>query len=305
LRGAKWNPAKKSAPNQLSSISTPAGGVSFDVYVNGGALMSLEDLFCNVAALVPRRRKNEHLVALCYHRLSDRVDGSPLDRFTVSQQTFVHHISTILESGLEIIGPDRLFEAHNPAVMLTFDDNLPSHVQDALPVLEEFGVPGTFFLNPGELGQPEQLSHREVDALLEAGMWVGAHSNQRIPACLYDTSQEFEEEVTSSREYLESLGMPLIWAYPGGFIGSYEKMHDDILRRQGFDLRFSTVEGPCDPRDSGRVQGRYVIRRNCNDRYFRSAIEGGLQVLSLYKTIRAKIWPASKSRADLADYPRL
>jgi peptidoglycan/xylan/chitin deacetylase (PgdA/CDA1 family) len=212
-------------------------------------------------------------------------------------------LSTIVESGLKVIGPDDFFQATEPSVMLTFDDNLRSHVSDALPVLVEFGATATFFLNPAELGQPGLLSRRDVDTLLSAGMWIGAHSNQRTVASLY-SADDFGAEVASCREFLDSLGMPLAWAYPGGFIGSFPQTHDDILRQQGFNLRFSTLDEPCDPRHSNRVQGRYVIRQNCSDRYFRSALAGGLQMLRIYKKILGKVWPASKSRTGMIDAPR-
>ncbi|HOC42276.1 MAG TPA: polysaccharide deacetylase family protein [Thermoanaerobaculales bacterium] len=215
---------------------------------------------------------------------------------------FAHQLSTIVGGGLNVIGPKEFFQTTRPSVMLTFDDNLLSHVDDALPVLAESGVTATFFLNPAELGRPGQLSRHDVDTLVAAGMWIGAHSNQRIVASLY-SADEFRAEVASCREFLNSLGMPLAWAYPGGFIGSFTKTHDDILRQQGFSLRFSTLDEPCDPQDPDRVQGRYVIRQNCNDRYFRSALAGGLQLLRIYKRVLAQGWPASRSRTGMIDVP--
>jgi hypothetical protein len=264
--------------------------------------MPFEDVFCTIAALMPPGRTKSLVVALCYHRLSDHVDGTPLDRFTISRRMFARQLSTIVGSGLEMTGPDEFFQATRPSVMITFDDNLRSHVSDALPVLVEFGATATFFLNPAELGQPGLLSRRDVDTLLSAGMWIGAHSNQRIVASLY-SADDFGAEVASCREFLDSLGMPLAWAYPGGFIGSFKRTHDDILRQQGFKLRFSTLDEPCDPRDPTRVQGRYVIRQNCTDRYFRSALAGGLQLLRIYKMVLAKVWPASRSRTGMIDVP--
>jgi peptidoglycan-N-acetylglucosamine deacetylase len=43
------------------------------------------------------------------------------------------------------------------AVSLTFDDGLPSHLNTAMPIMEEYGVRGTFYVNPNarflELGE--------------------------------------------------------------------------------------------------------------------------------------------------------
>jgi peptidoglycan/xylan/chitin deacetylase (PgdA/CDA1 family) len=249
--------------------------------------MIFEDIFCSIAALVPSQRNTKPLVALCYHQIVDD-EGASLDRFTISRKMFARHIRTILQSGLEVIGPDRFWQAEESSVMITFDDNLESHLHHAMPVLAESGVTGAFFLNPADLGKPGQLSPSQVDELLAAGMWIGAHNYQHMVVSSY-TPEDFVSEVALCREYLDSLGMPLSWAYPGGHIGSYREIHDDILRQQGFDLRFSSLEEPCDPHDSNRVQGRYVIRQNCSDRYFRSALEGGLQMIRIYKKIKAMI----------------
>ena len=265
--------------------------------------MSLEDFFCTVAALVPSRRKNDSVVAICYHRLSDHYDGTPLDRFTISPKLFSRHLTIILESGLDVIGPDQFWATTKPAVMITFDDNLLSHVREALPVLVEFGVTATFFLDPGDLDQTGMLTSNEIDSLLAAGMWVGAHSDD-LNVVSTVAPDEFERQVVPCREFLESLGMPLTWAYPGGYIGSFQNAHDDILRKQGFSLRFSTLDMPCDPQDMDRVQGRYVIRKNCSDRYYRSALAGGLQLLRIYKKAKARIRPNSRSYNGKNDIPR-
>jgi peptidoglycan/xylan/chitin deacetylase (PgdA/CDA1 family) len=265
--------------------------------------MSLESLFFDFAALIPSRLGNGSVVAVCYHRLSNQYDGSSLDRFTITPDLFSRHLSAIADSGLDVIGPDKLSTVSKPAVMLTFDDNLLSHMQYAVPILTDFGLTATFFLNPAEIDRPGLLTSSDVEGLLSAGMWIGAHNNDRTVASLYEP-EDFEREVVLCREYLESIDMPLCWAYPGGYIGSFDNAHDEILKEQGFGLRFSTLEKPCDPLDLGHVQGRYVIRRDCSDRYFNAVLAGGLQMLRVYKEILAKVWPASKSRGGMTDVPR-
>jgi peptidoglycan/xylan/chitin deacetylase (PgdA/CDA1 family) len=257
--------------------------------------MSIEDLFCTVAALVPTRRETGSVVVLCYHRLDDHLDGSPLDRFTISPELFVRHLSIIHDSGLNVIGPDEFWTVEGPAIMITFDDNLVSHVRHALPILNDYGAKATFFLNPAELDQPGLLTFDDVESLLSAGMWIGAHSDNLRVVSLF-ASDEFERKVAKYREFLESLGMPLTWAYPGGYIGSFDSKHDEILTRCGFNLRFSTLEKPAENRNPRSVQGRYVIRKNCTNRYFRSALAGGLQLLRWYKVARAKILPISRAK---------
>ncbi|GAC1429364.1 MAG: polysaccharide deacetylase family protein [Chloroflexota bacterium] len=69
-------------------------------------------------------------------------------------------------------------EGRHGAVSLTFDDGLPSHLQTAVPLLGEYGVHATFYLNPrdGDDGQPwheRLLPWREVAA---QGHEIGNHS---------------------------------------------------------------------------------------------------------------------------------
>ena len=75
---------------RMKRISCMLGNVQ-----STGAAMSVEDIFCTVAALVPSQRNSNSVVALCYHRLSDHYDGTPLDRFTISRELLARHLSMI------------------------------------------------------------------------------------------------------------------------------------------------------------------------------------------------------------------
>ena len=83
--------------------------------------------------------------------------------------------------------------------------------------------------------------------------------------------------------------MPLTWAYPGGQPGSYRDWQDRVLRQHGFELRFSTLEGAFRPDRPDAVQCRYVIRHGSSARYFRSALDGGLQLVSWLKRANAAL----------------
>jgi peptidoglycan/xylan/chitin deacetylase (PgdA/CDA1 family) len=59
-------------------------------------------------------------------------------------------------------------EARRPAVAVTFDDDLPSHTEQALPLLREFGVPATFFLSGRALHHRGAYWFQHLEALLIA-----------------------------------------------------------------------------------------------------------------------------------------
>jgi len=95
-----------------------------------------------------------HRLILVYHRIAPC--ESAADQVivpTVSPELFRDHVRALTEV-IDLVGLDTLLDERDPrrsrgraAVALTFDDDLPSHVEYALPILEELRVPATFFLS--------------------------------------------------------------------------------------------------------------------------------------------------------------
>jgi peptidoglycan/xylan/chitin deacetylase (PgdA/CDA1 family) len=247
--------------------------------------VNLDALVLELASLVPPVRGRGGVRVLCYHRIYDSSEPQRHDRFAVAKDALEAHLAAVLESGRTVVPITDLERSGAGAVLLTFDDNLVSHVACALPILRAVGVTGTFYLSPADLGAGGRLSHLDVRALLRAGMFVGAHGNHHIPAVKIGAA-EFVQEVETCRAFLHGLGMPLTWAYPGGYIGSFRDFHEHILLDQGFTIRFGTLEGVCRP-SPHRVQPRYVIRQHSSARYVKAALRGGLQLVAMTKRLRA------------------
>jgi peptidoglycan/xylan/chitin deacetylase (PgdA/CDA1 family) len=53
-----------------------------------------------------------------------------------------------------------------PAVAITFDDGYADNVLEALPILEEAGVPATFFISTGHLGAGHEFWWHQLEAIL-------------------------------------------------------------------------------------------------------------------------------------------
>lgn len=60
------------------------------------------------------------------------------------------------------------------AVSLSFDDGHPTHLEKAVPILAEFGLRGTFYVNPSGDGWLERLAPWR--AVVHAGHEVGNHT---------------------------------------------------------------------------------------------------------------------------------
>jgi len=88
-------------------------------------------------------------LALCYHDI-----GIPLDSnlHQVAPDVFRQQIQSLIERGYQFLSADdfllsKRFKGLRKLACITFDDGYKSILIEAAPILKEFGVPGTLFLN--------------------------------------------------------------------------------------------------------------------------------------------------------------
>ena len=107
------------------------------------------------------------IVVLLYHRVAS-LARDPLglavrpERFREQMRFLAARARTVR---FETIGA----EARGPAVAVTFDDGYADNWTEALPILEEAGVPATFFVTTGYVGGAREFWWDELDALVPAG----------------------------------------------------------------------------------------------------------------------------------------
>ena len=120
-------------------------------------------------------RLRGHQLVLVYHRLGPPVQSGceivpsvPVDVFRAQLQALAEVVELVTldeilaKSGLSAPARPR------PAVALTFDDDLPSHVEHALPALRDSGVPAAFFLSGRALNGRGAYWFQHLEALLIA-----------------------------------------------------------------------------------------------------------------------------------------
>lgn len=234
-----------------------------------------------IGRLTPRRN-GPRVVAFCYHQIlpRDHASAEP-DRFTVYQDDFDTHLREIQRAGFEFIRPDQIAGYDGQGALITFDDNLSTHLNYALPVLREHRATATFFLNPALLNRDGQMGDDDVASLCAAGMVLGAHNAEHQIVSTMGTA-ELEGAVAACEAFLERYGMRKWWAYPGGYPGSFSSQQDALLRARGF-MRFTTLEGDCSPQQPLELQSRYVLRIHSTVNYLRAALEGRLRILAALK----------------------
>lgn len=85
----------------------------------------------------------------------------------------------ILASNLFFFGCNltKTTDNHRPIIVFTFDDQHISIYDKAFPIMQEFGFPGTNFVNSGRIGNPQLMSWDQVIELdLSYGWETGGHT---------------------------------------------------------------------------------------------------------------------------------
>jgi peptidoglycan/xylan/chitin deacetylase (PgdA/CDA1 family) len=129
-----------------------------------------------VAALPARRTEHREVQQTClvvmYHYVHPHVEHSAGGVHAVSPRDFEEHLRRLCARYEPLGWPhflawlERRERLPRAAFLLTFDDGLADHVHHVLPVLERFGVRGTFFVPASVLVQPEMLDAHAVHLLL-------------------------------------------------------------------------------------------------------------------------------------------
>lgn len=100
-------------------------------------MRNLKSLVCNIIDFP--------VVVLCYHRVATR--HSDMNSVVVSPDNFRVHMD-YLKRNFRIVRFEEKWEhLDKPAVAVTFDDGYADNLTEALPILEEMGIPATFFIS--------------------------------------------------------------------------------------------------------------------------------------------------------------
>jgi len=115
-----------------------------------------------------------HALVLVYHRLgpprpagTQVVPSVPVDHFR-AQLHALGELVDFVPLDAVVNGTGHHDSGRRPAVAVTFDDDLPSHVDQALPLLRESSVPATFFLSGRALQGRGPYWFQHLEILLDA-----------------------------------------------------------------------------------------------------------------------------------------
>jgi len=148
---------------------------------------------------------SEHRRLFAYHAIVSR------------RSEYLYDVSTDqLQQHLELFS--QCSKANQQVPKFTFDDGHLSNYEKALPLLERFGVYGTFFLVAGLIGvDSKYITWRQAREILAAGHRIQSHgwSHRLLTTC---NEKQLDEELVRSKGRLEDgLGVEIdSLAVPGG-----------------------------------------------------------------------------------------
>lgn len=104
------------------------------------------------------------IVVLLYHRVTRSTTDPQL--LCVDPERFRAQLTRVKARHPILRLEDDLGGVRQPSVMITFDDGYADNALEALPILEELGVPATFFVATGTIGTRREFWWDELERLI-------------------------------------------------------------------------------------------------------------------------------------------
>lgn len=185
---------------------------------------------------------------LVYHNIVATGETSPSST-AVTQDVLEKEILYLLSKGYIIESLDTIMEkcenhqlSQQKYIALTFDDSWKGQYTYALPLLQKYTIPATFFIWSNVVGQKDRLSWEDIQQLDESGMVIGGHTLSH-PDLSKLTSAQMEHEILDNKKLIETKLNKKIasFAYP---FNSLPTEAVNIVKQSGYQYARTSVRGP-------------------------------------------------------------
>ena len=190
-------------------------------------------------------RLSSGLRILTYHRIAaDR--GDP---FAVSPADFQRQAEELVASGTVVALEEALAQieqgsAETPRIAMTFDDGTADFYSEALPVLAQYRLPATLYVNPSRVGKDGFVNWDQLRDVLATGIQVGSHSLDHVSLGALEM-EEVRRQVHESRQILQDqLGSEVTsLAYPYGTLRDFSRRVKEEVGRAGYRSACTSLNG--------------------------------------------------------------
>ncbi len=182
-------------------------------------------------------RHDSRIPVLIYHDVS--ASARPQGDYTVELALFTKQLDYLRESGYTpltfatatILREQRQLPAK--PVIITFDDALPGQML-VVPLLQTRGIPATFFVTSGLVGDSAHLSWDNIRAIADSGMEIGGHTANHVHP-LHMNEIGLTNEIRGDKQHIEAeLGKTIsVFAYP---FQERDEKTDLIVAKAGYTI---------------------------------------------------------------------
>jgi len=217
---------------------------------------------------------------LMYHRIAESAPELDPEKLTIAAEHFEKQLAAFVEtftimSLSEVV--TRLQEKRRLPVQtlcLTFDDGYEDNFEIALPILERYEVPATFFIAGAGLNNehiylweehaPELYKHANTELLARTSghplVEIGGHT-QTHPRLTVLAPEEQTQEISENKRMLEKITrQPVtLFAYPFGQLNDFNVTSVAAVKACGYEAACTTISGLVEQRgDLYRLPREYV-----------------------------------------------
>ena len=107
------------------------------------------------------------VIVLLYHRVTTLTCDPEM--LAVTPENFRAQLRHLKENCNLVRFEEDWTDSPKPAVAITFDDGYADNLLEALPIMEELGVPATFFVSTGNIGSAREFWWHELERLILGG----------------------------------------------------------------------------------------------------------------------------------------
>ena len=192
---------------------------------------------------VLREKRTAKVPILVYHHVSQSISeggSSGLRRLTVTAEIFAQQMQYLQDNGYHVITFSDLADYFEKGkelptlpVIISFDDGWETQFEYALPSLEKYHYPATFFVVTDYIGRRGFISWPQLQTLLTDGMRIGSHSRSHPRLTKIKDSAKLWDQIYNSKIILEAQLEASIeeFAYP---YGSYNAKAAAAVKQAGY-----------------------------------------------------------------------
>ena len=182
--------------------------------------------------------KEVEIIGLLYHRFNE----SKYPSTSISSELFRKQLSYLKKNQYKVLNLSdairklRSGEGRGKYIVITIDDAFNSFMEHGFPVIKEFGLPATLFINTETVGSGDYISWNDLKILAENDIEIGNHTHTHDYFLDLDSAErqqtffndvKLAQELIKSNLYLE----PNVFAFP---YGEFDDGMVEVIKEMGF-----------------------------------------------------------------------